>query len=335
MKTEIIYSKMFDNHNNPSHPEQAKRTDVMVHALTNSNLIKMVDIIEPELLHENLLHSIHSEEMIYQIKAMSKTKESWVDPDTYICYNDFNTARLAAGGMVKLCMDVINEKADNGFALIRPPGHHATKNRSMGFCIFNNIALGAFELMEKGKKVLIFDLDVHHGNGTQDIFYDSNRVLYQSFHLTPHYPGTGSVEEIGINEGEGYSVNAPLPLKTGQKTIQKLLDEIFKPIASQFKPNIILVSSGFDTHHADLLGGLCVGINFFGDILKQLGEIQPKIVCTLEGGYNLDVIGNCFLSQVSILCNSSIFFEDNIPEARNDYSIISDIKTQMQSYWDL
>lgn len=335
MNTKIIYSKTFDNHDNQGHPENAKRTTLMIDALKQSELVDRVDISEPTLLPEQQLFKVHNDEMIYQIKAMSRLPEGWIDLDTYVCHNDFETARLAAGGMVTLSNEVMNGKAKNGFALVRPPGHHATKTRSMGFCLFNNISLAAYNLMKKGKKVLIIDPDVHHGNGTQEIFYGSDKVLYQSIHLSPHFPGTGPIEEIGEKNGEGYTINAPFPRGTGETTIQQLLDEIFKPVAKQFNPDIILVSSGFDSHHADLLGGLHLGIDFFGQIIRQYQTIQSKIVLTIEGGYNLDVIGKCFLSQVGILCGKPQFFDDSIPASIEKPEIIKKIRRQLKPYWDI
>jgi acetoin utilization deacetylase AcuC-like enzyme len=335
MNTKIIYSKIFDNHNNPGHPENATRTTLMLDALKQSELIDQVDISEPTLLSEQNLYKIHTAEMITQIKAMSRLPEGWIDLDTYVCKNDFETARLAAGGMVRLANDVMKEKVKNGFALVRPPGHHATKTRSMGFCLFNNISLAAYDLMKKGKRVLIFDPDVHHGNGTQEIFYGSDKILFQSFHLSPHFPGTGPIEEIGEKNGEGYTMNAPFPRGTGETTIQRLLDEIFKPAAEQFDPDVILVSSGFDSHYSDLLGGLHLGIDFFGDIIKQYQDIQSKIVLTIEGGYNLDVIGKCFLSQVGMLCGKPQYFDDTVPSSIKKPDVIKKVKKQLKPYWDI
>lgn len=335
MKTKIIYSKTFDNHDNPGHPENAKRTTLMMDTLKQSELIDNVEIAEPTLLSEQKLFNIHNDEMILQIKAMSKLPEGWIDLDTYVCKNDFETARLAAGGMVTLANEVMKGKTRNGFALVRPPGHHATKTRSMGFCLFNNISLAAHDLIKKGKKVLIIDPDVHHGNGTQDIFYRTEKVLFQSFHLSPHFPGTGPIEEIGEKNGEGYTMNAPFPRGTGEKTIQQLLDEIFKPAAKQFNPDIILVSSGFDSHYSDYLGGLHLGIDFFGEIIKQYQSIQPKIVLTIEGGYNLDVIGKCFLSQIGMLTGKPQNFDDTVPTSIEKPEIIKKIKKQLKAYWDI
>jgi acetoin utilization deacetylase AcuC-like enzyme len=205
----------------------------------------------------------------------------------------------------------------------------------MGFCLFNNISLAAYDLVKKGKRVLIFDPDVHHGNGTQDIFYGSDKVLFQSFHLSPHFPGTGPIEDIGEKKGEGYTMNAPFPRGTGETTIQQLLDDVFKPAAEQFDPDIILVSSGFDSHYSDLLGGLHLGIDFFGDIIRQYQNIQSKIVLTIEGGYNLDVIGKCFLSQIGVLTGSPHFYDDSIPSSIEKPDVIKKVRKQLKPYWDL
>jgi acetoin utilization deacetylase AcuC-like enzyme len=258
-----------------------------------------------------------------------------LDPDTYVCKSDYEIARLAAGGVVNLAKNVLKGTVDNGFGLVRPPGHHATKNRSMGFCLFNNGAISANEITKIGKRVLIFDLDVHHGNGTQDIFYDRKDVLYQSFHLSPHYPGTGDIREIGVGIGKGYTVNAPLSYSNGNIAVAKLLDEIFIPIAQQFKPDMILISSGFDSHHMDILGGLNLTTNFFGEIIARLQKIQTKIVCTLEGGYNLDWIGKCLLSQLGQMTDSPVIFDDDVKENITVESVIEKIKNEMGCYWKI
>ena len=335
MKTEIVYSQTFNNHDNSMHPEHAARTDVMIQALNNSILKDQVTIIQPTLLPEEILYNVHTIDMISKIKVMDKIGGDWIGPDTYVCKDDYKTARYAAGGTLQLCKKVIDGEIDNGFALVRPPGHHATRSQSMGFCLFNNIAISSYELLKLNKNIFIFDLDVHHGNGTQEIFYSSDKLLYQSFHLSPHFPGTGSIEEIGCESGEGFSINAPLNYMNGEKTIQKLMDEIFTPIAHDFKPDIILVSVGYDGHYADRLGSLKIGINYFGKLLEILQEIQPKIVCTLEGGYNLDIIGKCFLSQIGQLCHKPIDFEDRVPKEKINTDIVIALKEKMKDYWDL
>jgi acetoin utilization deacetylase AcuC-like enzyme len=282
-----------------------------------------------------MLFSVHSDEMIQQIKDISSQGSSWIDMDTYVCKSDYETARLAAGGLFMLCKNVLHEKANNAFALVRPPGHHATRDRSMGFCLFNNIAISANEISKEGKKVLIFDHDVHHGNGTQYIFYDRKDVMYQSFHLFPHYPGTGSIDEIGSGVGQGYTVNAPLNHSKGDNAVSKILDEIFIPIAQQFNPDIILFSSGFDSHHFDVLGGLKLTTNFFGEMITKFQKIQKKIVCTLEGGYNLNWIGKCLISQLGQMVSQPVTFDDSVNEDINVESVIDGIKSEMGRYWKI
>ncbi len=335
MTTQIVFSEEFSKHNSIGHPENAERLNVMMEEIKKTPFYKDLEIIKPEMLPEKLLYEIHSERMIEQIKEMSSEYETWVDLDTYVCKSDYETARLAAGGLLNACKNVMEGKADNAFALIRPPGHHATKNRSMGFCLFNNAAIAANELTKQGKKILIFDFDVHHGNGTQDIFYDRKDVMYQSFHLFPHYPGTGNTNEIGIGEGEGFTINIPLSHGNGDNAISKVLNRVFLPIAKQFKPDMIIISSGYDSHHLDPLGGLRLTSHFYGNIIAKFQNIQPKIVCTLEGGYNLNWIGKCLASQLGQMVGNSINFGDLAIEEENVNGVISNIKNEMNRYWKI
>jgi acetoin utilization deacetylase AcuC-like enzyme len=333
MSTQIVFSEEFNKHNNFGHPENAERLKVILEEIKKTSFFKELKFVKPEILPENLLYDIHSEKMIEQIKEMSSEYETWVDLDTYVCKSDFETARLAAGGLLTACNNVMDGKIDNAFALIRPPGHHATKNRSMGFCLFNNAAIAANELAKQGNKILIFDFDVHHGNGTQDIFYDRNDVMYQSFHLFPHYPGTGDTYEIGIGEGEGYNVNAPLTHGNGDNAVSRILEEIFLPIGKQFKPDILIISSGYDSHHLDPLGGLRLTSRFYADLIEKFQNIQTKIICTLEGGYNLSWIGKCLVSQLGQMVGKKIDFNDSATEKENVDEVINKIKSEMNSFW--
>jgi len=335
MKTQIAYSKEFDKHNNTAHPENARRLEAMLNEIKNTSFYEKLDFIEPDLISEEALYTLHSSDMIQQIKDISSTSESWLDPDTYVCKSDYETARKAAGGLLQISNNVLSKEVDNGFALVRPPGHHATYNRSMGFCLFNNAALSANEISKRGKKVLVFDCDGHHGNGTQYLFYERSDILYQSFHLYPHYPGTGVIEEIGKGSGEGYNVNAPLSYGNGNEAVSQLLDEIYLPIARQFKPEIIIVSTGYDSHHLDPLGGLKLTANYYGQIISKLQQIQPKIVCTLEGGYNLDWIGKCFVSQVSQLISDPVEYHDSTDENNTAKEVINKIRNEQSGYWKL
>lgn len=335
MTTQIVYTDEFNKHDNSAHPENARRLMVMIEEIKKTSFHSELEFIKPEFLPEKALFDIHTKDLIEQIIELSAIGDAWIDLDTYICKGDYETARLAAGGLVLACNNVINGKADNAFALVRPPGHHATKARSMGFCLFNNAALAANDLTKQGKKVLIFDLDVHHGNGTQDIFYDRNDVMYQSIHLSPHYPGTGGINETGTGKGEGFTINAPLHYGHGKHAVSKILDEIFLTIAKQFKPDIVIISSGFDSHHADPLGGLKFTANFYGEMISKFQKLQPKIVCTLEGGYNLNWIGKCLISQLGVMSGNPIKIEDSSSEDENIEELLKKVKDETGKYWNI
>lgn len=335
MATQILYSDEFLKHDNPNHPENAERLKTIMKEIRETFTHSEIDFVEPIILPEKKLYNVHSEEMIKQIQELSQSGISWIDMDTYVCRGDFKIARLAAGALLQACKNILHGETDNAFALVRPPGHHATRNRSMGFCLFNNIAIAANEITMTGKKTLIFDFDVHHGNGTQDIFYDRKDVMYQSIHLTPHYPGTGGVNEIGIGEGTGYTINAPLSYGHGNTIVSKVLDEIFLPLAEQFKPDIILMSCGYDSHHADPLGGLRLTADFYGEIIKKYQQIQPRIACTLEGGYNLRWIGKCIVSQLGEMTGKKTYVSDKADEKKDNETVIEKIRNEIENYWEL
>ncbi|MEM0466693.1 MAG: histone deacetylase [Candidatus Thermoplasmatota archaeon] len=337
MTTQVVYSTEFNNHDNQGHPENARRLDSIIQELKQSTLYHAIKMIQPEMLPEELLYTVHAPEMIQLVKDCSDRGDTWIDLDTYVCKNDYSIARLAAGGVVQLCANVLADRADNGFALVRPPGHHARYDRSMGFCLFNNAAIAAHHYAAtEGKHVLIFDHDVHHGNGTQYIFYDRDDVMYQSLHLSPHYPGTGDINEIGEGNGRGYTINAPLSPGNGTTAVTQIMDDVFLPVARQFKPDIILISAGFDSHHADPLGGLRLTADYFGKLIAQFQKIQPKIICTLEGGYNLNWLGKCVLSQLGQLCNHPLYYHDTVSETKAlDPTILQHLKKELKEYWTL
>jgi acetoin utilization deacetylase AcuC-like enzyme len=335
MSTSIIFTQDFNKHNNPGHPENARRLNVMIDELEKTSFYNELEILKPEMLLEESLREIHSERMIEQVKDISKTGNSWIDLDTYVCKGDYETARLAAGATVQACKHVILGKADNAYALVRPPGHHATSERSMGFCLFNNAAIAANEIAKMGKKVLVMDFDVHHGNGTQYIFYNKCDIMYQSLHLSPHYPGTGAFCEVGTDCGEGYTINAPMSYGNGNKAATTILDEIFLPVAKQFKPDLILFSSGYDSHHTDRLGGLRFTADFYAKIIGKYQKIQPKIACTLEGGYNPYWIGKCLISQIAEMSNNSVDFKDKTTEKENVKELIKKLRDEIGKYWNI
>lgn len=326
--TYIITSEQYLKHNNTHHPENAERLKTISGFLKNMPFYNQLKIIPPQNADELWIKDTHSEDMIEKAHQVG-----WLDADTYTNEFSFNTAKLAVGGVITAA-NKVQKTNDNAFALVRPPGHHATHNKSMGFCIFNNVAIAANMLSKNGLKILIFDHDVHHGNGTQDIFYSRDDVMYQSIHLSPHYPGTGNIKEVGIGNGQGYTINAPLPINTGEQSIKTIIKTIMIPIAKQFSPDIIFISAGFDSHHLDLLGGLKISLNFYGEIIKMFKSVNKKIVCSLEGGYNLEFLAKGVAVEIGELCNNSVFFSDKIT-GNECPGVISKLEKTMKEFWSI
>ncbi len=239
--------------------------------------------------------AIHSPEYAKRVRDSCREGVKYMDSvDTPISPESYDVALAAVGGVLSAIDEVMAGNVSNAFCAVRPPGHHALRDRAMGFCLFNNVAISARYVQRKYglSKVLIVDWDVHHGNGTQAAFYDDPTVLYFSTHQYPFYPGTGSEEEKGTGEGLGYNVNVPMPAGSGDEEYIKAFKEILKPKALEFKPDFVLISAGFDAHKDDLLGGMNVTVKGFEEmtaIVKDIAETccNGRIVSVLEGGYNL------------------------------------------------
>jgi acetoin utilization deacetylase AcuC-like enzyme len=255
---------------------------------------RLLGKVKPRPSTREELEMVHSPTYIDLVASTSGKPYVRLDPDTSTCAKSYETALLAAGGFLELIKVVMQVKFNNGFALVRPPGHHAEKDRAMGFCLFNNMAVGARYALKNFslQRILIVDWDVHHGNGTQNAFYEDPRVLYFSTHRYRFYPGTGAASEVGKGEGEGFNVNVPLSPGAGDAEYGIIFEKILKPIALEYRPQLILVSAGFDIHYMDPLGGMGVSEKGFARMTQILMEIaestaQGKLVFTLEGGYNV------------------------------------------------
>jgi acetoin utilization deacetylase AcuC-like enzyme len=295
-KTIVIKDRRYIDHvTSAGHPESPRRLEAIYKKIEDNDIRDKFEEVEPREATKEEISFNHSIEYIEKIEKTAGKNFVSLDPDTNTSAGSWQAAILAAGAVLTGIDMIIEGKADNGFALVRPPGHHAEASRAMGFCLFNNIAIGAHYLLKKHglERVLIVDWDIHHGNGTQNSFYDSPEVLYFSTHQFPYYPGTGSSGETGVKEGKGFTVNVPLSGGQGDEDYVKIFNEILLPAAQEYKPQFILVSAGYDIYHLDPLGTMNVtpnGFNLMTGILKSLAEkqCQGKILFSLEGGYHVE-----------------------------------------------
>jgi acetoin utilization deacetylase AcuC-like enzyme len=235
-------------------------------------------------------------------------KDLWLGPDTYTTPASYEAARLAAGAGMVAVEAVVAGQVSNAFALIRPPGHHATPTQPMGFCLLNNIAIAARHAIQTlgVERVAIVDYDVHHGNGTQDCFYDDGQVLFCSTHAWPLYPGTGAASEVGAEDGYATTLNLPVPYATGDAGFRQIYDEVVLPALRSFAPGLILVSAGYDAHWDDPLGPLALSIDGYAALTQRLvglaGELcGGRIVLLLEGGYSLPALAGGVLASLRVL----------------------------------
>jgi len=321
MKAGLVYDPIYLEHNTGEHVENSRRLVTAMSYLEETRIKGRLTMLSPRPALMEELEMLHTPEYIAYVKGEVEKGGNWLDPDTVVCPRSYEVALYAAGGLLVAVEAVVRGEVDNAFALVRPPGHHAIPNRAMGFCIFNNVAIAAKFALSKFNlsRILIVDFDVHHGNGTQDAFYADPKVLYFSTHQYPFYPGTGRMEEIGVGEGKGTTVNFPLVAGWGDEEYLRAFQEVLVPISHRFQPELILVSAGFDPHWADHLAMMRVSVRGFAQmavILKKLAAelCQGRLVFTLEGGYNLRVVAASIKAIFDVLLGSSEI-DDPVGEA--------------------
>lgn len=309
MKTGIVKDNRFMKHNPGNyHVENPKRLEV-IYEMLEKDFPSTLEIIPPRPATEEEICLVHTRSHYRAIKSTREKERTILDMDTSTSPNSFEAACLAAGGVLAAEDKIMAGEINNGFALVRPPGHHAEAAKAMGFCFFNNIAVGAQYLRKKHglNRILIVDWDVHHGNGTQNAFYETDEILYFSLHQFPHYPGTGHFSETGKGRGEGYTVNIPL---SGGKTNSDyffIFEKILKPSAEVYKPQFILVSAGFDPHQDDPLSSMLLTSEGFAAMTLNLMEIAEKwaegrLLIVLEGGYALEALRKSVRLVLLCLC---------------------------------
>ena len=308
MTTGLVYDPAYLTHETGHHPEHPNRLRAIVSALqADEALWTRLHHLSPRQVSDDDIMRCHSYRLIDQIRNLCESGVPFIDLDTAICAKSFEVAKLAAGAAV-VAVDQVFDDSTNAIALVRPPGHHATSDRAMGFCLFNNAAIAAryAQVHYGADRVLIIDWDVHHGNGTQEIFYRDPSVFYLSLHQYPYYPGTGAAGERGLDKGEGTTLNIPLPEATPAAAHRQAFTEALKAIEKTFPPDLIIISAGFDSRRGDPLGGLLLEDVDFKEMTKQVMDMAERhgsgrVVSVLEGGYNLDTLGETVRTHIASL----------------------------------
>lgn len=309
MSTRVVTDAAYLRHvAGPMHPESPGRLRA-IHEVLDAAPITGVDRGFARAATKEELTRVHDLAHVERVLALSG-KSAQLDPDTAMSPGSADAAVLAAGAACELTQQVLRGEVTNGFALVRPPGHHAESDRAMGFCLFNNVAVAAESALANGaQRVLVLDWDVHHGNGTQHTFAKRRDVLFCSSHQFPFYPGTGAPQEIGHGAGEGFTVNVALNGGMGDADYGAVFHDVFLPIAQKYRPDVVLVSAGFDAHRSDPLGGMNVterGFAAMASAMKSLAEevCGGKLVLLLEGGYDLDGLSQSVHACVEVLAGA-------------------------------
>jgi len=314
MAVGLIYDPVYLEHDTRTHVENSQRLTATLSFLEENKLKDKLVLLPPRQATVDEISKVHAPEYIAKIQQQAEKGGGQLDPDTVMSSGSYNSAIYAAGGVITALDAVMTRRVNTAFALVRPPGHHATCWQAMGFCLFNNIAVAAKYALANFdiSRILIVDFDVHHGNGTQDTFYAESNVLYFSTHEYPFYPGTGSIDETGAREGEGFTVNVPLIAGWGDYEYQAAYEDILAPLARRFQPQLILVSAGYDAHWADSIALMQLSVPGFVrivEVLKTLADMlcQGRLVFALEGGYHQVALSSSIAATFNVLLGNHDF----------------------------
>jgi acetoin utilization deacetylase AcuC-like enzyme len=330
-----------------AHPESPGRLATIYEMLDNPAMSWKFSEIEPREATHAEIATIHSPSYIDLIASTAGDDSVELDSDTVTSPETYRTAKLAVGGVCNAIDSVMASDVNNAFALVRPPGHHAERGSAAGFCIFNNVAIGAMHaiLQHNMQKVLIVDWDLHHGNGTQHVFYNDPRVLYFSTHQYPYYPGSGGMDEIGHGPGEGFTVNVPLRGGAGDGDYVKIFRKILEPVALTFKPELVLLSAGFDIYQHDPLGSMQVTPEGFAALARILINIadsccRGRFVAVLEGGYNLQGLTKSVKAVLEEMLDETHRSEEQFVASERNAgsgtdSVISRVAQKIAPFWKL
>lgn len=335
--------KYMDHRPGAGHPESHRRLEVIYRMLEDPEMKGQFQDVPVRQADVDELTLVHSPEYVSQVESTSGKDFSRLDMDTTTSSGSYEAALLAAGGLCQAISMVVSGELDNAFALVRPPGHHAEMDRGMGFCLFNNVAVGAryAQKIHDLKRIFIVDWDLHHGNGTQHSFEEDPSILYFSSHQYPYYPGTGAHNEVGIGRGEGFTINVPLSMGYGDGEYAAIFETIVRPVALEFDPDLILVSAGFDIHGNDPLGGMRVTSTGFAGLTASILNTarqccDGKVVFTLEGGYDLDGLKNSVKAVLKEMSGLSEIPHENMASKADSGALdlaVSPVIRAHSPYW--
>jgi acetoin utilization deacetylase AcuC-like enzyme len=331
----LVASPTFAQHvTPPGHPERVERARVF-EAVANSWALRGGRTMPPRRATHDELLRVHTQAHVERMAA-TRGQSVMLDPDTFTSPESYDIALLAAGATVQAAEHAVATR-EPAFALVRPPGHHAEADRAMGFCFFNNIAVAAAAMLAGGlERIAIVDIDVHHGNGTQAMFYEDPRVLYVSTHQFPFYPGTGAAEEVGAGDGRGFTVNVPMEFGCTDDDYTLVHAEIVLPILEQFRPEMLLVSAGYDAHERDPLASMRMTTDGFGSILRGLVDVAAHhglLTMVTEGGYDLDALAACLERSVKVLNGSAAEPRSAEGGSARGARAVADARKYLQPFW--
>ncbi len=336
-ETGFVLDERYTHHDTGAgHPERAQRIEVLLPVFAERPGLRRV---APRAATGDEITLVHDDGHFEAVASTRGVAHGAFDGDTPFSAESFDTATLAAGGLLEVLDQVMAGELGNGFAMVRPPGHHAERARAMGFCLFNNAAIGAAYLRAKFglQRILVMDWDVHHGNGTQHSFYSDPGVLYMSTHRYPFYPGTGAIDEVGRGDGTGFTVNVPFPGGFGDVEYAAAFESVIAPIAEEFAPEFVIISAGFDPHARDPLGGMAVTEAGFARMARSLLGVADRCcdgraVAVLEGGYDLTAIRDSSAAVMAQLLRSDVDIPGVTGESRAA-PIIEAVRKVQGEYW--